>query len=69
MASEAIEPDATIATCPFSIIITPLLATNALLPILDRHGDHDVSTMLERWTKRQLIIVYICFHRIASPEM
>jgi hypothetical protein len=38
-------------------------AESALLPIL-----RDAS-MLERWTERQSIIVYICFHWIASPEM
>ena len=63
VASEAIESDATIVSCPFSIIITPHLCKTALLPIL-----HDTS-VLERWTERQCIIVYICFHWIASPEM
>ncbi len=75
MASEPIEPDATIVTCPFSIIITPLLAKNALLSILqlDDSESDAASTaildILDRWTERQLIIVYICFHWIASPEM
>jgi hypothetical protein len=63
LASEAIEPDATIVTCPFSIIITPVLSKGALLPIL-----RDAS-VLGRWTERQLIIVYICFHWITGPEM
>jgi len=76
-ASEAIvEPDATIVTCPFSIIITPLLAKNALLPILlqlqlhqDSSTTQSTQAMMERWTERQSIIVYVCFHWIASPEM
>lgn len=57
-----IQPDATIVSCPFSVVITPVLCKSALLPIL-----RDAS-MLERWTERQLIIAYICFHWIASPE-
>jgi len=63
VASEAIESDATIVSCPFSIIITPHLCKTALLPIL-----RDAS-VLERWSERQTIIVYICFHWIASTEM
>jgi hypothetical protein len=63
VASETIEPDATIVACPFSIIITPVLAKDALRPILQLQG------MVERWTERQSIIVYVCFHWIASPEM
>ena len=62
VANEAIEPDATIVSCPFSIIITPHLCKTALLPILN-------ASVLERWTERQSIIVYICFHWIASTEM
>ena len=62
VASEAIEPDATIVSCPFSIIITPHLCKTALLPILD-------ASVLEHWTERQSIVVYICFHWIASTEM
>jgi hypothetical protein len=74
VANEAIEPDATIVTCPFSIVITPLLAKNALLPIILQPQLHDSSsgtqaTMMERWTERQAIIIYVCFHWIASPEM
>ncbi|KAI9467327.1 hypothetical protein BJY52DRAFT_1201632 [Lactarius psammicola] len=60
--SEAIESDATIVACPFSIIITPLLSKGALLPLLQD------TSILERWTERQLIIVYICFHWIASTD-
>ncbi|KAI0298840.1 hypothetical protein BC826DRAFT_1090616 [Russula brevipes] len=63
LASEAIEPDATIVTCPFSIIITPLLSKGALLPILQD------ASVLGRWTERQLIIVYLCFHWITGPEI
>ncbi|KAI9447711.1 hypothetical protein H4582DRAFT_1895801 [Lactarius indigo] len=62
VASEAIDPDATIVACPFSIIITPLLSKGALQPLLG-----DVS-FLERWTERQLIIVYICFHWIVRTD-
>ena len=63
VASEAIESDATIVACPFSIIITPLLSKGALLPLLQD------ASILERWTERQLIIVYICFHWIARTDM
>ena len=63
VASEAIDSDAIIVTCPFSIFITPRLSKDALLPLL-----RDTS-LLERWTERQLIIVYICFHWIASTDM
>lgn len=63
VARETIEPDATIVTCPFSMIITPVLAKDALLPILQ------LQAMMERWTERQSIIVYVCFHWIASPEI
>jgi hypothetical protein len=78
VANEAIEPDATIVSCPFSIIITPLLAKDALLSILQQLDDCEsdaastnaaILDILYRWTERQLIIVYICFHWIASPEM
>ena len=62
VANEAIEPDATIAACPFSIIITPLLSKGALLPLLQD------ASFLERWTERQRIIVYICFHWIPKTE-
>ncbi|KAI0306871.1 hypothetical protein B0F90DRAFT_1622711 [Multifurca ochricompacta] len=63
VASEAIEPDTTIVTCPFSIIITPLFAKGALVPLMQD------TSMLERWTERQLVIVYICFHWIVNPEL
>ncbi|KAH9062279.1 hypothetical protein EDB87DRAFT_334113 [Lactarius vividus] len=63
IASEAIEPDATIVTCPFSIIITPLLSKGALLPLLED------ASFLERWSERQLIIIYICFHWIARTDI
>ncbi|KAH9002447.1 hypothetical protein EDB86DRAFT_3125909 [Lactarius hatsudake] len=63
VASEAIDPDATIVTCPFSIIITPLLSKGALLPLLED------ASFLERWNERQLIIVYICFHWIAKTDI
>ncbi|KAH9983192.1 hypothetical protein BJV74DRAFT_851425 [Russula compacta] len=66
--SEAIAPDATIVTCPFSIIITPLSCRGALLPILkDASG---TASMLERWTERQSIIVYLCLHwiLISGPD-
>ena len=63
VASDAIKPDATIVTCPFSLIITPLLSKGALFPLLQD------PSILERWSERQLIIVYICFHWIASPDM
>jgi hypothetical protein len=45
VARETIEPDATIVTCPFSMIITPVLAKDALLPILQ------LQAMMERWTE------------------
>ncbi|KAH9071581.1 SET domain-containing protein [Lactarius deliciosus] len=63
IASEAIELDATIVTCPFSIIITPLLSKGALLPLLED------ATFLEHWSERQLIIIYICFHWIARIDI
>ncbi|KAH9960431.1 hypothetical protein BC827DRAFT_1260775 [Russula dissimulans] len=63
LASEDVEPDATIVTCPFSIIITPVLSRRALLLILQD------ASVLERWTERQSIIVYICFHWIMGPEI
>ena len=62
VANEAIESNATIVACPFSIIITPILSKRALLPILKD------ASFLEHWTERQLIIVYICFHWIARTE-
>ncbi|KAF8270936.1 hypothetical protein EI94DRAFT_1777650 [Lactarius quietus] len=61
--SEAIESDATIVACPFSIIITPRLSKGALLLLLQD------TSLLERWTERQLIIVYICFHWIESTDI
>ena len=63
IASEAIESDAAIVACPFSIIITPRLAKEALLPLLQD------ASILENWTEGQLIIVYICFHWIVRTEM
>lgn len=60
--SEAIESDTTIVACPLSIIITPRLSKGALLPLLQD------TSLLERWTERQLIVVYICFHWIASTD-
>jgi hypothetical protein len=63
VADEAIEPDVTIVTCPFTLIITPLLSKGALLPLLQD------ASILEHWSERQLMIVYICFHWIASPDM
>ena len=63
VASDAIDSDAVIVACPFSIIITPRLSKGALLPLLQD------TSLLERWNERQLIIVYICFHWIASTDM
>ena len=63
MASEDIQPDATIVTCPFSIVITPSLSKSALQPILKD------ASIFERWTERQMIIMYICFHWIADQKM
>jgi hypothetical protein len=66
---DGIQPDATIVSCPFSIIITPVLCKSALLAIVLRDAQGDAS-IFERWTERQLITVYICFHWIiARSEM
>lgn len=59
---DALEPETTIVTCPFSLVITPNLSRTALLTLLQN------ETIISNWSERQLICAYICFHWILEPE-
>ncbi|VDC06653.1 unnamed protein product [Peniophora sp. CBMAI 1063] len=58
--SEVLEPDAIVASCPFSLAVTPALSRSALSALLD--GDD----VLKDWTERQLVCCYIAFHWIVD---
>jgi len=62
VASEQLNADETIVTCPFSLAITPTTSKRALLTLLDNEA------LLNAWSERQLICVYIAFHWIVSPK-
>ncbi|KAF9238366.1 hypothetical protein BU15DRAFT_47737 [Melanogaster broomeanus] len=56
--------DTTIATCPFSLIITKDSSLRALQTLL---GPPSHSS-LETWSERQLICSYMSFHRLFSDQ-
>ncbi|KAM6496094.1 SET domain protein [Amanita muscaria] len=64
IAIKDLQPDTTIVSCPFSLVITKTLAQTALSKILD------VETIIVKgsWSERQWISLYICFHWIITRE-
>ncbi|KAJ7631765.1 hypothetical protein B0H17DRAFT_1108721 [Mycena rosella] len=62
VASESLPPDSKIVSCPFTLAITKPVALNALSGLLGPQANSELAT----WTERQLISVYLSFHRIPS---
>ncbi|KIL70285.1 hypothetical protein M378DRAFT_1043956 [Amanita muscaria Koide BX008] len=64
IAIKDLQPDTTIVSCPFSLVITKTLAQTVLSKILD------VETIIVKgsWSERQWISLYICFHWIIRRE-
>ncbi|KAI0265056.1 hypothetical protein BC834DRAFT_843706 [Gloeopeniophorella convolvens] len=62
IANEPLDAETPVVTCPLSIVITPALSQTALLTLLGNQA------YLQRWTERQLMIAYICFHWIVIPD-
>ncbi|TFY66560.1 hypothetical protein EVG20_g4534 [Dentipellis fragilis] len=62
VATDALEADSTIVTCPFSLAITPELSRRALLTVLED------ESILRGWSERQLICSYIVFHWIIDTK-
>ena len=58
VAKENLPPNATVVSCPFSLVISQSLARCALSSLIDVHADN--------WTERQWISTYLCFHWIIA---
>ncbi|KAI0065824.1 SET domain-containing protein [Artomyces pyxidatus] len=62
VATEPVAVDATIVSCPLSLVITSVSSRSALSTVL---GDESV---IEDWNERQLISTYLCFHWILDTQ-
>ncbi|TFL01878.1 hypothetical protein BDV98DRAFT_612202 [Pterulicium gracile] len=62
LANTDIPEDATVVSCPFSLAITPQVAKKSLVKLLK--GEN----VLEGWSERQLLYVYLCFHGIVPVD-
>ena len=62
-ASNELPADTTVMSCPFSVAITPELATRALSDLFKTSSVHG------KWNDRQLICAYICLHWALSSDL
>ncbi|KAH7338877.1 hypothetical protein B0J17DRAFT_393964 [Rhizoctonia solani] len=62
-ATSDISPDTNVLSCPFNMAITAPQSKEALLTLL-RGDNATVSHVLDRWSERQVVCVYMVLHRI-----
>ncbi|KII86638.1 hypothetical protein PLICRDRAFT_55553 [Plicaturopsis crispa FD-325 SS-3] len=64
VAKDALPPDTTVVSCPFSLAVTPEHARAALRGILGQVGAQDI----DQWSERQLVCTYLVLHWIIESD-